>query len=199
MPKKKKQKDEWNQSPKVSDDEDPSLLPKNMYNDPKRLQAAVASAIKSGLMLCLNELLGFPVSPIYKLEADGIWLNRIMAIMPFTATIASPCSATKFTYVKDLLAQHTQMLEDVPCMAFYNFMWFHTDGNPRSHLMDWINCIPEREPAFDQDPGTYICNHSVLCPIIFDEDLHMETAIEEIKIDKSNYTSDLHNAFHLYS
>uniref|UniRef100_A0A915IXL6 Uncharacterized protein n=1 Tax=Romanomermis culicivorax TaxID=13658 RepID=A0A915IXL6_ROMCU len=64
MPKKKqkKQKDKWNQSPKVSYDEDPSVLPRNMYNDPKCLQAAVASAMKSSLMLGPKELLGIPVS-----------------------------------------------------------------------------------------------------------------------------------------
>uniref|UniRef100_A0A915LAW5 Uncharacterized protein n=1 Tax=Romanomermis culicivorax TaxID=13658 RepID=A0A915LAW5_ROMCU len=34
--KKKKQKDEWNKSPGVSDDEDPALQPRSMFHDPKR-------------------------------------------------------------------------------------------------------------------------------------------------------------------
>uniref|UniRef100_A0A915IXZ1 Uncharacterized protein n=1 Tax=Romanomermis culicivorax TaxID=13658 RepID=A0A915IXZ1_ROMCU len=40
--KKKKQKDEWNKSPEVSDDDDPSLLPKKVHDDPERLQAVIA-------------------------------------------------------------------------------------------------------------------------------------------------------------
>uniref|UniRef100_A0A915IJV3 Uncharacterized protein n=1 Tax=Romanomermis culicivorax TaxID=13658 RepID=A0A915IJV3_ROMCU len=47
--KKKKQKEEWNKSPEVSDDEDPSLQPKSLFEDPKRLQTAITSAMKSGL------------------------------------------------------------------------------------------------------------------------------------------------------
>uniref|UniRef100_A0A915K5M7 DNA-directed DNA polymerase n=1 Tax=Romanomermis culicivorax TaxID=13658 RepID=A0A915K5M7_ROMCU len=65
--KKKKQKDEWNKSPDVSDDEDPALQPQLIFNDPKRLQAAVMSAMKSNLTDQLIELLIFPVSPMYKL------------------------------------------------------------------------------------------------------------------------------------
>uniref|UniRef100_A0A915I028 Uncharacterized protein n=1 Tax=Romanomermis culicivorax TaxID=13658 RepID=A0A915I028_ROMCU len=70
IPKKKmeKQKDEWNKSPDVSDDEDPWLQSKKVYKNLKRLQAAIASAIKSGIMHHLTDLLSFPLSPIYKLE-----------------------------------------------------------------------------------------------------------------------------------
>uniref|UniRef100_A0A915KJP2 Uncharacterized protein n=1 Tax=Romanomermis culicivorax TaxID=13658 RepID=A0A915KJP2_ROMCU len=46
---KKKQKDEWNKSPDVSDDEDPALQPRSIFNDPKWLQAAVILAMKSNL------------------------------------------------------------------------------------------------------------------------------------------------------
>uniref|UniRef100_A0A915J2M2 Uncharacterized protein n=1 Tax=Romanomermis culicivorax TaxID=13658 RepID=A0A915J2M2_ROMCU len=65
--KKKKQKDEWNKSPEASDDKEPSLQPKSLFEDPKRLQAAITSAMKNGLMDQLIELLNFPVSPMYKL------------------------------------------------------------------------------------------------------------------------------------
>uniref|UniRef100_A0A915L189 Uncharacterized protein n=1 Tax=Romanomermis culicivorax TaxID=13658 RepID=A0A915L189_ROMCU len=62
-----------------------------------------------------------------------------------------------------------------------------------------MNCIPERKPAFDHNPGTYICNLFALQPIIFDQDLQMETKVEEIEIDQTNYTLNLHSEFHLYS
>uniref|UniRef100_A0A915I4X5 Uncharacterized protein n=1 Tax=Romanomermis culicivorax TaxID=13658 RepID=A0A915I4X5_ROMCU len=45
--KKKKQKDERNKSLEVSDDEDLCLQPKSLFEDPKRLQAAITLAMKS--------------------------------------------------------------------------------------------------------------------------------------------------------
>uniref|UniRef100_A0A915IG44 Uncharacterized protein n=1 Tax=Romanomermis culicivorax TaxID=13658 RepID=A0A915IG44_ROMCU len=48
-----RQKDEWNKSLDVSDEEDPALQPRSMFNDPKRLQAVVTSAMKSSE--CLGE------------------------------------------------------------------------------------------------------------------------------------------------
>uniref|UniRef100_A0A915KP86 Uncharacterized protein n=1 Tax=Romanomermis culicivorax TaxID=13658 RepID=A0A915KP86_ROMCU len=39
--KKKKQKDEWNKSADVSNNEDPALQPRSIFDDPKRLQADV--------------------------------------------------------------------------------------------------------------------------------------------------------------
>uniref|UniRef100_A0A915IXM8 Uncharacterized protein n=1 Tax=Romanomermis culicivorax TaxID=13658 RepID=A0A915IXM8_ROMCU len=65
--KKKKQKDEWNTSPDVSDDEDRALQPRSVFDDAKCLQAAVTWAMKSNLTDGIIELLNFPVSPIYKL------------------------------------------------------------------------------------------------------------------------------------
>uniref|UniRef100_A0A915HYT7 Autophagy protein 5 n=1 Tax=Romanomermis culicivorax TaxID=13658 RepID=A0A915HYT7_ROMCU len=99
VPKKiKKQEDKWNKSPEVSDDEDPSLQVKSIFNDQKRLQAAITSAMKSRLMHGLIELLNFPVLPTYKLaipdhiqfEADpfmlpishevyDVWIERVTA------------------------------------------------------------------------------------------------------------------------
>uniref|UniRef100_A0A915HRJ1 Uncharacterized protein n=1 Tax=Romanomermis culicivorax TaxID=13658 RepID=A0A915HRJ1_ROMCU len=95
LKKKKKKKDEWNKSPEVSDDEDPSLQPELLYYDAKCLQAAVASAMKSSLTHRPIELLGFPVSPIYELaihdhiafendpplptEVDDVWMEHIAA------------------------------------------------------------------------------------------------------------------------
>uniref|UniRef100_A0A915KUR8 Integrase zinc-binding domain-containing protein n=1 Tax=Romanomermis culicivorax TaxID=13658 RepID=A0A915KUR8_ROMCU len=69
--KKKKSKEEWNQSPSVSNDGDLVLLPEKVYDDLKRLPAAIASAMKSGLMVRLINLPGFPVSSIYKLEVQA--------------------------------------------------------------------------------------------------------------------------------
>uniref|UniRef100_A0A915IL59 Uncharacterized protein n=1 Tax=Romanomermis culicivorax TaxID=13658 RepID=A0A915IL59_ROMCU len=96
----------------IHDDEDPSLLTKKVYDDPKCLQAAITSAMKSGLMTCLNDLLCFLLSPIYKLEVrahldakndllqttivDSSWLNKLTVTMPLTAAIASPYLAAKF-------------------------------------------------------------------------------------------------------
>uniref|UniRef100_A0A915JK28 Uncharacterized protein n=1 Tax=Romanomermis culicivorax TaxID=13658 RepID=A0A915JK28_ROMCU len=100
VPKKKnkKQKDEWNKSPDVSDHEDPALEPQSLFHDQKRLQAVVTSAMKSRLMDCLIKSLNFRVSPLYKLaipnclqyetdpalppilhKVDDLWINCIPA------------------------------------------------------------------------------------------------------------------------
>uniref|UniRef100_A0A915I1P0 Uncharacterized protein n=1 Tax=Romanomermis culicivorax TaxID=13658 RepID=A0A915I1P0_ROMCU len=99
--KKEKQKEGWNKSPDISDHEDLALQPRSLFDDPKHLQAAVTSAMKSGLMDCLIELLNFPVSPLYKLaiqdrlqyktdpalpliphEVDDLWIDRVTADQP---------------------------------------------------------------------------------------------------------------------
>uniref|UniRef100_A0A915KK41 Uncharacterized protein n=1 Tax=Romanomermis culicivorax TaxID=13658 RepID=A0A915KK41_ROMCU len=96
--KKKKQKDEWNKWPDVSDDDDPSLQPRKLLDDTKRLQAAIVWAMKSSLMHLLIELLGFPLSRIYKLtirdrldfendtllptDVNDIWIDRLAADQP---------------------------------------------------------------------------------------------------------------------
>uniref|UniRef100_A0A915HR86 Uncharacterized protein n=1 Tax=Romanomermis culicivorax TaxID=13658 RepID=A0A915HR86_ROMCU len=117
MPKKKKKKfkwHEWNQSPDVSNNKDPSLVPKKVYDDPKHLQAAVALAMKSSLMKHLHNLISLTVSLIYKLEV-------------------------------------------------------------RIHL--------------DKDNDMLLPTER---PIIFDEDLHMETMVEVLDMDKHNYINELH-------
>uniref|UniRef100_A0A915L953 Uncharacterized protein n=1 Tax=Romanomermis culicivorax TaxID=13658 RepID=A0A915L953_ROMCU len=45
----------------------------------------------------------------------------------------------------------------------------------------------------------YICNRLALHPIIFDEDFYMETTVEEINIDETDYTTNPHSGFHFYS
>uniref|UniRef100_A0A915KDQ6 Uncharacterized protein n=1 Tax=Romanomermis culicivorax TaxID=13658 RepID=A0A915KDQ6_ROMCU len=94
--KKRKQKDKWKKSLEVSDDEDWSLQPRSMFDDPKRLQAVVTSAMKRELMHGILKLLNFPVLPTYKLaipnhlqfktdpalpsiphEVDDVWIKRV--------------------------------------------------------------------------------------------------------------------------
>uniref|UniRef100_A0A915L6Y4 Uncharacterized protein n=1 Tax=Romanomermis culicivorax TaxID=13658 RepID=A0A915L6Y4_ROMCU len=184
--KKKKQKDEWNKSPDVSDDEDPALQPRSLFDDPKCLQAAITSAMKSRLTDRLIELLNFPVSPLYKLairnhlqyktdtmlppipqevdevwidrlaadqplrdrtyqgthyrylpstilsllQVDGDWFQRLTTCMPLAALLASPCSATEYAYVNDLLLGHAQNFDLATCTAFYNCMWYRINATP---------------------------------------------------------------------
>uniref|UniRef100_A0A915HIH9 Uncharacterized protein n=1 Tax=Romanomermis culicivorax TaxID=13658 RepID=A0A915HIH9_ROMCU len=91
--KKKKQKDEWNKLPEVSDDEDPSLQPKSIFDDPRRLQAAITSAMKSGLIHRLIKLLGFPVLPIYKLAIrDRIDASKTQPRMDVEKAVSSSAS-----------------------------------------------------------------------------------------------------------
>uniref|UniRef100_A0A915J9N7 Uncharacterized protein n=1 Tax=Romanomermis culicivorax TaxID=13658 RepID=A0A915J9N7_ROMCU len=98
--KKKKQRDEWNKSPDVSDDEDLALQLRSVFDDPKCLQAAVTTAMKSNLTNQIIELLNFPVSPMYKLairdrlqyddpvlppiphEVDDVWIERVATYQP---------------------------------------------------------------------------------------------------------------------
>uniref|UniRef100_A0A915I7P1 Uncharacterized protein n=1 Tax=Romanomermis culicivorax TaxID=13658 RepID=A0A915I7P1_ROMCU len=98
--KKKRQKDEGNKSPDVSDEENPALQPRSILDDPKCLQVAVTSAMKSNLTDRIIKLLNFLVSPMYKLaipdrlqydepmlppiphEVDDVWIERLTADQP---------------------------------------------------------------------------------------------------------------------
>uniref|UniRef100_A0A915K7I5 Uncharacterized protein n=1 Tax=Romanomermis culicivorax TaxID=13658 RepID=A0A915K7I5_ROMCU len=78
-------------------------------------------------------------------------------------------------------------------------MWYRADSNPRTWLTNWMNHIPERDPTFDHQPGTYVCNHFALPPIIFEKDFHMEATLKEIEMDETDYTSNPDSRFHFYS
>uniref|UniRef100_A0A915J0Z9 Uncharacterized protein n=1 Tax=Romanomermis culicivorax TaxID=13658 RepID=A0A915J0Z9_ROMCU len=78
-------------------------------------------------------------------EVDGEWFLGLTTCMPLAALLASPCFATKYTYIKDLLVRHPQNFDLATRVPFYNCMWYRADGNPGMGLMDWMNRIPERE------------------------------------------------------
>uniref|UniRef100_A0A915JQ68 Uncharacterized protein n=1 Tax=Romanomermis culicivorax TaxID=13658 RepID=A0A915JQ68_ROMCU len=133
------------------------------------------------------------------LQVDGDWFRRLTSFMPLAVLLALPCSAAEYAYVNDLLLRHAQNFDRATRTAFYDCTWYHTNRYPQTPLTEWMNCILEREPSFASDPGTYVCNWFALPPIIFNEEFHMETLVEQIDIDKSDYTTNPHSRFHFYS
>uniref|UniRef100_A0A915J5X6 Uncharacterized protein n=1 Tax=Romanomermis culicivorax TaxID=13658 RepID=A0A915J5X6_ROMCU len=133
------------------------------------------------------------------LQVDGDWYRWLTSFMLLAALLASPCSAAEYAFLNDLWLHHPQNMNSKMRAFFYNCMWYCIDGNPKSCLTDWMNRIPECELSFPSHPGTYMCNQFALSPIIFKEEFHMETTVEEIEIDESDYTANPHSRFHLCS
>uniref|UniRef100_A0A915IHK8 Uncharacterized protein n=1 Tax=Romanomermis culicivorax TaxID=13658 RepID=A0A915IHK8_ROMCU len=123
---------------------------------------------------------------------EASWLSRMIVTMLLTTAIASLCSMAEFKGVNTILLQYAQLLDEVTHTMPYACIWYHPDGSPMTHLIEWINCIPEKEPAFDQDPRVYICNSFTLRLIIFNEDLRMETELDVVDINYYNYINNLH-------
>uniref|UniRef100_A0A915J5S6 Uncharacterized protein n=1 Tax=Romanomermis culicivorax TaxID=13658 RepID=A0A915J5S6_ROMCU len=140
-----------------------------------------------------------PSTILSLLQVDGDWFRQLTTCMSLATLLAWPCSATEYAYVNDFLIRHAQNFNPATRTAFYQCMWYCANGNPRTGLNDWMNRIPEREPSFASDPGTYVCNRFALHPIIFNEDFHVETNVEQIDINKSDYTANSHSRFHFYS
>uniref|UniRef100_A0A915J891 Uncharacterized protein n=1 Tax=Romanomermis culicivorax TaxID=13658 RepID=A0A915J891_ROMCU len=86
------------------------------------------------------------------LQVDGDWFRRLTTFMPLATLLALQCSAKEYAFVNDLLLHHAQTMTQEVRTAFYECMWYRTDGNPKSRLTNWMNRIPERESHFCHRP-----------------------------------------------
>uniref|UniRef100_A0A915JAN0 Uncharacterized protein n=1 Tax=Romanomermis culicivorax TaxID=13658 RepID=A0A915JAN0_ROMCU len=113
--KKKKQKDKWNKSPDVSNDEDPVLEPKKVYDNPKCLQAAVASAMKSGLM----QHTGWTTTADLIVSVTSInkflklMLDNILLLAPVPTQELTPVQPVEMDTKADAMATSDHTLTDI--------------------------------------------------------------------------------------
>uniref|UniRef100_A0A915JP22 Uncharacterized protein n=1 Tax=Romanomermis culicivorax TaxID=13658 RepID=A0A915JP22_ROMCU len=84
MPKKKKksQHDQWNTSPAISDDGDPTLLPKKLWDDPKQLQAAITTAMQTDPETT-SDLMASAMTTLALTMGD---IEHIAPVMPIVTT-----------------------------------------------------------------------------------------------------------------